>query len=298
MADYQLSLDLTVNASEGYTPNLEIWLADGLRRATSARKPSLTAKDVLFLSATPSYSLRVENWTLGSADTVISTGRSWRPKPASNRENKMNHVAFNGVTATTLPFLVAACVQAAPIQWPLDMGGNGHYYEVVPSAEIDWGVARALAEERSYRGTTGHLVTITSATEQDFLASSFGPGQLAFHWLGGFQTPDTPETDFAADWHWVTEETWSYSNWAPGEPNNLAGIEHFLEFRHGEGDLWNDHAMYGSGYGDIAGYVVEYPVPEPATLSSLAVALAFTSGWVRSAGRRRSRKRIWCANSL
>lgn len=34
LANYQLSLDLTINAIDEYTPNLEIWLADGPRFST------------------------------------------------------------------------------------------------------------------------------------------------------------------------------------------------------------------------------------------------------------------------
>ena len=71
--------------------------------------------------------------------------------------------------------LALACVlvlggnaAAAIITWEVDDGGNGHAYEFVDEHLI-WTDAKAAAETRSYLGVQGHLVTLTSAAENEFV---------------------------------------------------------------------------------------------------------------------------------
>ena len=46
---------------------------------------------------------------------------------------------------------------------------NGHYYQVVDDQAIDHSLAFDNAANMSYDGITGHLVTITSASENQFI---------------------------------------------------------------------------------------------------------------------------------
>lgn len=67
------------------------------------------------------------------------------------------------------------------------------------------------------------------------------------------------------DWARVTEEeSFSYTNWATGEPNNFQGIEDKLLF-FGEGSLmgpkWND----GSSSFKAKGYIIEWEPQEEQT---------------------------------
>jgi len=70
---------------------------------------------------------------------------------------------------------VPAIARGAITQWPVSAGGNGHYYEmittpfIVPSSVPFWWQARIDAEKLSYQCLPGHLVTITSAEESDWL---------------------------------------------------------------------------------------------------------------------------------
>jgi serine/threonine protein kinase len=78
---------------------------------------------------------------------------------------------------------------------------NGHHYEFVPAARIDWQDARSGAGSRKLvdpngQTQTGYLATVTSAEEQDFLAQHFG--MLRMVWLGG--TDEQEE----GQWRWVT----------------------------------------------------------------------------------------------
>ena len=91
---------------------------------------------------------------------------------------------------------------------------NGHSYEFV-DLDLSWNDARAYCIEQG-----GHLVTITTPEEQDFLANNFYDQKL---WIGAFES----ETG----WCWITGEAWYYENWRSGEPS---GGEEWC------GCLWTD----------------------------------------------------------
>ncbi len=155
---------------------------------------------------------------------------------------------------------------AAPVQWTVGSGGNDHWYEYVDRA-VDWATARSNALASSYLGLGGYLATVTSADENGFLAFNFG----ALAWLGG--------TDQASEgaWQWIDGPEAgaafppAYTNWNPGEPNNL-GDEDYLHLNWQFNGGWND---VGANYAQ--GYIVEYsdnPAPEPVSLALFGAALA------------------------
>ncbi len=45
-----------------------------------------------------------------------------------------------------------------------------------------------------------------------------GSGELAGPWLGGFQPPG--ESSPSTGWRWVDDDSFGYTNWSPGEPDN------------------------------------------------------------------------------
>ena len=97
---------------------------------------------------------------------------------------------------------------------------NGHsYYRSTGSAV--WTTARTNCSNMG-----GHLVTITSAGEQNFLYTLWPSG-----WIG--LTDEVTE----GTWKWVTGETYSYTNWNSGEPNN-SGNEDYVQFV--TNGRWND----------------------------------------------------------
>jgi hypothetical protein len=177
-------------------------------------------------------------------------------------------------------FLVLSLIceksSATLVQWSAVNGGNGHYYEVVLVPErISWTNAKTNAELKG-----GYLATITSVEENVFVFSlvtipacwTVGtPGTSLGPWLGGFQSTGSPEP--AGNWQWVTGEPFTYSCWAPFEPSNGWGLEHFLSFYNGTANsmasTWNDLQNYDASYAPVA-YIIEY-IPEPCTVLLLGL---------------------------
>lgn len=178
--------------------------------------------------------------------------------------------------------------------WSEDDGGTGNYYAYVPtSTTLTWSEAWALAAASSLGpGSAGHLVTIAEAVENDFVVSVLpGAGVIAHKqqvWIGGYQV-DGPIKTLPPDqgWSWVTPETWDYTNWLPGEPNdentNHDGDERYLAmwvhyYRNGVDmrGTWNDENDLAGATSPLLGMIVEYeqgtPVPEPAAIALFGVA--------------------------
>ena len=163
--------------------------------------------------------------------------------------------------------LLVACPAAAkevadqPVQWKKRDGGNGHWYLAVSVPEgINWVEAQVRAVAR---GCRWHLATITSQEEQDFVFDLVtSKDETQPFWLGGFQRNATSEPD--GEWRWVTDESFEFTSWRGGEPNNTAlgppetypGVpdgssEDFLSIE--PGATWNDLHVNGL----INGYVLE-----------------------------------------
>ncbi|MBC8354931.1 MAG: hypothetical protein H8E66_23375 [Planctomycetes bacterium] len=182
----------------------------------------------------------------------------------------------------------AAIITTGPYQWQVAGGGNDHYYMLVmpdsPQTTDDnfsWFEARNAAAATIYNGSAGHLVTVTSFGEDEFLRTTFEneieirnyPTSTGdFVWIG--LTDQTAEGNY----QWLTGESFSYSNWASTEPNNL-GNEDFVhiwrryEGTNQDGWSWNDKQAGPFLPDSRWGYIVEFdgpfvaPVPEPTTLA-------------------------------
>ena len=132
--------------------------------------------------------------------------------------------------------------------------GTGHYYKWVAS-NGGWTAAKAGAEAMG-----GYLATVTSDAERTWLDSYIRPANTTCC-IGG--TDESVE----GTWTWLTGESWSYTYWNGGEPNNSGNEDYVMVNNNG---TWNDIP----GNYNLSGYIVEWDVnpnipPPPAAPTGL-----------------------------
>jgi parallel beta-helix repeat protein len=106
---------------------------------------------------------------------------------------------------------------------------NGHEYQLIP-IDRTWLEASADCEMRG-----GHLVTIATEEENNFVASLVSEAQIG-EALIGFTDQETE-----GEWQWVTGEPVTYTKWDPGEPAD-AGQEDYAGI--GYDGSWPDLQVY------------------------------------------------------
>lgn len=175
--------------------------------------------------------------------------------------------------------------QSGTVEGPITQGPNGHYYQVVRTRFVAadllaWDVAKVAAEQHTLGCFQGHLATITSRSEDEFIEAlrlqfvAGAPEHVNPHlagvefWVGGFQLPNqaTPKDG----WFWINNEGAiagdnngpGYANWINNNPSDSpfgSGIENNIENHLAVGRLgslgWNDE---GAAPGLVYGYIIEY----------------------------------------
>lgn len=138
----------------------------------------------------------------------------------------------NDSTGLQLAITASPCVSTPPtgtVQWT----ANGHYYGLTTTVS-NWNVANV---EAAVLG--GHLVSIHSQREQDFIIGTYGTDQK---WIG---LSDHARTGVFG---WTTGEPLTYTNWGGGNPDNI-GTEHVVEINPQLAGGWNnvtdDHPRMG-----------------------------------------------------
>lgn len=133
---------------------------------------------------------------------------------------------------------------------------GGHHYQLIDSDDIRWMEAKKKCEEQG-----GHLVTITSAQEQQFIQDLITGGSKVFYWIGATDSGQEPN-----HYYWITGEDFSYQNWQEGQPDNgnwgpgeyedYAGILRSEKNRFGGAVYtWND---FRESPADSHGYICEW----------------------------------------
>ncbi len=110
---------------------------------------------------------------------------------------------------------VTILTQAATVSIPSDaVEYNGHYYKA-------YDISKSWTDAKSYcENVGGHLVTVTSQTENEYVYSIIKNELMNLYWIGAFLEN--------SKWQWVTTESFSYANWALGEPNSF-GNEYYVQ---------------------------------------------------------------------
>ena len=192
----------------------------------------------------------------------------------------------------------AAASSAAPIQWTVANGGNGHWYEYVPAptifAPISFATANAAATAANWQGQSGYLATITSSAEQQFILGSFafltGFGGGGNFWIGA------ADTAVEGEFRWIGGPEAgnliappAYTGWSPSEPSNLQANLDYVLVSVNVANFLNGNWGTADGSGAF-GYLIEYAdspspnpaaVPEPSAWALAASALAMLAFWHR-----------------
>ena len=126
---------------------------------------------------------------------------------------------------------------------------NGKIYELYDNA-TSWNTANTAATKLG-----GYLACITSSSENAAIHNLIkSSGSKNCYWIGGSNLNDSQN-----NFHWVSGESFTYTNWAEKEPS--LGTEHFIMMYKSNG-LWNDLPVEGTNYdsGNM-GFIVEKSAP-------------------------------------
>jgi hypothetical protein len=154
-------------------------------------------------------------------------------------------------------------------------GVNGHFYKPITASNerTTYTNARSRSLLTTFKGQTGYLVTITSASEDAFIFANVPATNVWF-----------AATDEVVDGTWkidagpekgTTMKTQNgqlngnvagvYNNWAPGEPNGSNGSENYAVAKWNGATTWNDLSNNWANP-----YVIEYGTwtnPDDATFT-------------------------------
>ncbi len=123
---------------------------------------------------------------------------------------------------------------------------NEHHYYLV-TGTLSFSAAKTAAESISYLGWSGHLVTISSPEERQFLQSTFGNSKF---WIAA------SDAQQEASWTWTSGVESGFeikpTYWLSGQPNG--GTLGNCAFMDSSQNGWDDQSCDSF----LTGYVVEF----------------------------------------
>ncbi|MCX5683259.1 MAG: lectin-like protein, partial [Planctomycetota bacterium] len=220
-----------------------------------------------------SESFTYQNWAGGQPDDGSGAGTQDGVALAVNgtwSDERDGEVGQTGVTADA--YVIEYDLNQKFFYGPYGPGGTWNLYELAPTA-MTWVDAKADAATQAQGGQTGHLVTVGSAAENNFIKSLVS----ADTWLGltdsetfggsekgntsALPLPTAGQTPGAGQrgegFVWVTGDPFTYQNWNSGQPDDASPGQDAGYIT--TGGAWYDE-MSGEGLqtGTIKQYVIEY----------------------------------------
>ena len=177
-----------VNGTSTVTPTLQIW--------------SLEKGKTVKLSAADGADISKMTWV--SDDTTIAVVENNELKTLKVGKTMIRGY-LEGIEVSDISLtVVASADQQTDFDIPSDAKGyNTHAYYYF-SGSKSWDDAEAYCEKIG-----GHLVTITTEGEEEFVKSLLSETSKA--WIGAYKD---------SSWQWVTNEKWDYTDWNTSEPSS------------------------------------------------------------------------------
>lgn len=157
---------------------------------------------------------------------------------------------------------------APAVIWPV----NQHVYQRLDAPSLSWALARHVAAGMTLNGVKGHLVTINTLEENQFLTEhpSLGNGAanlLHQYWIGAYWTRES--TDLEGGWRWVTGEPFDFAHWQSTTTNSPPDSDSRGYIGTGLTSTGQPWSFCGGTPGwFMRGYIIEYGSPDdpsPAT---------------------------------
>ncbi|MCH2141125.1 MAG: hypothetical protein MK100_08855 [Phycisphaerales bacterium] len=137
--------------------------------------------------------------------------------------SKINHVVSLSFLAAVSSVVTASDV----VEWPVCSGGNGHWYEMVNIQELENSEEMCQDQAAEWAaGMGGHLVTLSSVDEAEFVNMLFCPVDYA--WIG-LQSNGGNHCDIMT-WEWIDGTVMDPqvfargNNWCQYSNENVVGM--------------------------------------------------------------------------
>lgn len=114
----------------------------------------------------------------------------------------------------TFFFLIPLANAQGQVAGPIVNPANGHYYYLLQQSS-------SVSAEQTAVTLGGHLATVTSSTENQWILDTFSQygGESRNLWLG------LNDRQVEGTFQWLTGDTVLYTNWEPGQPDDGFGNE-------------------------------------------------------------------------
>jgi hypothetical protein len=116
---------------------------------------------------------------------------------------------FNPGVMSMIAAAMASIASAQPVQWRVEDGGNGHWYELIQG--FTWHDSKTAAESKE-----GELASPTSVGENEFVRNLMQTRGVGAAFLGGFVLEGSPCVN--SSWRWSDGSEWAFTNWDVGQP--------------------------------------------------------------------------------
>ena len=252
--DFSLAEELTFNSKSTENKNFEfhnLRSTDGLVTFTAKWKPNTytVSYDALGGHGAPDSQIKTHGSTLTLSSAVPTRNgyifKGWSESATAISPTYLAGGAFNENKNTILYAVWEHSEQYATYNKTAFCNANKYEFY---NSNYNWDTAKQYAESKG-----GHLLTITSAEEQAFIENENSVGNI---WLGA------SDAEQEGVWKWITGESFNYSKWASGEPNDYYNGEDYLSLVSYSNDknlFWNDSNITGSlAEVEVVGFVIEY----------------------------------------